>query len=266
MQCPAAHKTCARSGRGPLPILLSLLLLLSGTVCYANGCPIGDWTYSESSLQKARGRIKSTAHKSVSSRIQCGLAIDEAFDGAAVFPKECSACVREYVGFLLDMTQYERLAAEQTASAKSRSDYYESEIRTRRKLAEFLRALPQEDWTRATWTRNFEGLGDAMERMHDGHDYHVAATLAADRDMSVKTFETWARAIRSCDEWDFVQGQNRDLPALKEALLCVDECKLALTRILDRSRIGAVDGPNIDLALSALLPANEDCPIHPASN
>lgn len=247
--------------------LLGFLALLplglpaeAATAAAATACE-QDWEYSVASLQAARNLLKSPARQDVRSRINCGRQVLDALDRATL-PEGCAQCRREYARLLLDHIARLRALAEGSASANNRKHYYEQEIATRQRFGEFLASSGDEELAKAYWSRNFEGLGDAMERAHFGQQYHEEALSAShSRIMSDKSFKTWARAIRSCEEWDFASGPNRDMVGLRKSLLCEDECRQALSTIRQRVQEGRViDQALMTQVLDGLLPALESCP------
>ncbi|MGH8051276.1 MAG: hypothetical protein ACREPB_11505 [Arenimonas sp.] len=224
----------------------------------------GDWTFRKESLQEARRRIKSPVHKQVANRVDCGLIIRDALS-TADFPVKCLDCEREYVQFLRDFIAYTRSTAERSTSERDEKEYYETEIEARKTLGEFLATSKNDELIDTYWSANFDGLGDAMERVGDGKQFHVEAlTASSGHVMSDKSYKTWARAIRSCESWNFARGQNRDMKGLRKVLLCVDECRLALTKIRARVNQGrVVDKVLMGEILDGLLPALDSCPVDP---
>jgi hypothetical protein len=154
-----------------------------------------------------------------------------------------------------------RKAAEQSAVRGTQLDYYKLELDTRLKLGDYLVETGDQSLIDKFWSDNFEGMGDAMDRSGLGMDFHQEALRNRSRVMTDKSFKTWAKAIRSCASWDFRLGQDYDLPKLKRALLCADECRTALTKIRERSKSGqAQDSESVSDVLDTLLPALEQCP------
>lgn len=225
----------------------------------------GDWTFQKEFLQEARRRIKSPVHKQVANRVDCGLIIRDSLR-TADFPVNCLDCEREYVQFLRDFIEYTRSTAERSTSERDEHEYYETEIEARKTLGEFLAASKNDALISTYWSANFDGLGDAMERVGSGKQFHdEALTASRGHVMSDKSFKTWARAIRSCESWNFARGRNRDMPGLRKVLLCVDECRLALTKIRQRVDQGrVVDKVLMGEILDGLLPTLESCPVQTA--
>lgn len=246
-------------------VWLGILFLVSALApignAHAKAFCDGAWTFQKGSLQEARRRIKSPVHKQVANRVDCGLIIRDALR-AEDFPAKCPDCEREYVQFLRDFIEYTRSTAERSTSERDEREYYETEIEARKALGEFLAASKNESLVSTYWSANFDGLGDAMERVGSGRQFHdEALTASREHVMSDKSFKTWARAIRSCESWNFARGRNRDMPGLRKVLLCVDECRLALSKIhqrVDQGRV--VDKVLMGEILDGLLPALESCP------
>lgn len=246
--------------------LLGLLLWTTSAVAQAKACGSNaTWTFTEQSLQNARQRVKSDAHKSAVSRVRCGKEIIEAI-GRPEQSSACESCVREYVGMLQDVIAFTRYAAEHTASKENEKRYYDSEIQTRLVLGRFLLDTKNKDFISRYWRENFEGLGDAAERAKMGERFHQEASQAAQEQMlSPKSFRTWAKAVRSCESWNFVDGESRDLAKLRKILLCAEDCRAALTRIRNRAAKGeGIDRENIEEDLAELLPALDRCPTEPS--
>lgn len=218
------------------------------------------WKYELEFIQKARERVKAPNHPSTVSRITCGTGLIDAI-GKPVLTPPCPECAKEYVGLLLDVIAYTRFAAEKSASNQGKLKYYESEIATRLTLGQFLLDTRDTQLIDDYWSRNFEGLGDAMERSKLGQRFHEEASkAAATRQLSLKSYETWARAVRSCEAWDF-QGQNRDLKKLRSILNCVEDCSRALERIQRRAKQGErPDREILEEQLGDLLPPSGQCP------
>lgn len=247
--------------RWPGLLLLAIVTLWPAHAAQAKGCA-GDWDYSESSLQNARRRLKSPAHPNALSRVQCGTDLTAALE-LAEWPTDCPRCRREYIGLMNDLIEYTRRAAEVAKAHKNKMELYRREVETRTTLGDFLLATRDADLIKTYWSKNFDGMGDAMERGGFGKSFHERAQALPQRDQvySEKTFQTWARDIRSCPVWDFRAGQNKDFPALRRTLMCSEECRRALERIRQRASSGqAEDKVAMGEVLDDLLPAVEDCP------
>lgn len=222
-------------------------------------CENVTWTYEVTSLQSARKSIKSNAHPDVKSHVDCGLAVVQSLELAEIAP-DCAECRQEYVQLMRDVVFYVRLAAENAASSSNRDAYYEHEIETRLKLGAYLLSSKDNALIKRYWVANFEGLGDAMERVRQGARFHEVATLAGSQVLSQKVFGTWTKAIRSCAAWDFTHGENKDMPGLRKAL-CVEPCKRAVERIRRRAQAGMVENKESMLELlDDLLPDVRQCP------
>jgi len=243
-------------------LLLLTIFWLVPTNASANTFCEKDWRPSVGELQEARARIKSNSLKNASARIKCAKPIVAALSGKTIDPA-CALCEREYVALLKDVGRYARDAAEQSASLENKQKLYRYEIDVRQSLGAFLTTASDRTLFVKDWQSNFEALGDAMERIGSGSEFHRLALVASTRgQISQKSYETWARAIRSCQDWNFQSGRNRDLAGLKKVLLCVDECKLALTKIRQRATSGTPDsGLLINDILDTLLPALAECPV-----
>lgn len=239
---------------------LAALVAFQSTEASA-GRPVCDkvWDATVESLQEARRRLKSPEHRQLSGRIACGNAILLNLEA----PSGCPGCSVEYVQLLRDYIVYLRRAAEWTASKNNWRAYYQAEIDARERLGEFLADADEAAPVQAYWSDNFEGLGDAMERLGAGQRYHDEALAASStRILSDKAFKTWARAIRSCQVWDFAAGRDRDLPGLNKILLCADQCNAALNTIRRRVNDGRVtDKQRMTEILDGLLPAIGNCPV-----
>jgi hypothetical protein len=242
--------------------MLFLLLWAAIPAAQARACGSDAvWSFTEKALQSARARVKSEAHRSPVSRVRCGKEIIEAI-GRPDKASQCSACIREYIGLLQDVIDFTRRAATQSASIPNKRLLFESEIQIRLLLGQFLLDSQKADLIAKYWRENFEGLGDAAELGGLGERFHEVASLAAQEHMlSPKSFRTWAKAVRSCETWNFVDSERRDLPMLRRILLCVEDCRAALTRIRNRAAKSAgPDRENIEEDFAELLPALGDCP------
>ena len=243
------------------------LLVAVGVCCLlplkhasARGCS-AQWTFETSSLQEARRRIKSPVHRTVWSRVECGTDVLDALASQEGPAKDCRPCKHEYIQLLRDVTRYMRLSAEETRAKEGRLAYYKLEIETRLKLGEFLVETGDQKLIDDYWSDNFEGMGDAMDRANLGKEFHQEALRNRTRVLNDKSFSTWAKAIRSCQSWDFRQGENTDRIKLERALLCADECRQALTKIRERANSGqGMDSRAISDVLDTLLPALKQCP------
>ncbi len=242
--------------------ILCLLLLATTSVAQARACRSdAAWSFTENSLQNARARVKSNAHKSAVSRVQCGQEIIEAIGGPEK-ASQCDSCIREYVGLLLDVISYTREAVKQSESEANKKLYYDYQIETRLLFGRFILDTQRKNLVAQYWRDNFEGLGDAAESAKLGERFHREASLAAQEQMlSLKSFRTWAKAVRSCKAWNFVESEKRDLPMLQRILLCTEDCRAALTRIRNRAaRSQGIDRENIEEELAESLPALGNCP------
>lgn len=220
------------------------------------------WTFQDNSLQEARRRMKSPIHKQVADKVSCGLTIRDALSLSSTdFPTQCITCEQEYVQFLRDFISFTRRAAERSTSETLRRKYYETEIEAHHTLNDFLLSDREDkSLVQKYWSSNFEGLGDAMERIGLGKQFHdEALEMSQKYVMSGKSYKTWARAIRSCKSWNFTAGENLAFNKLP-AVLCVDECRFALTGIRSRVNEGHVENKVLmNEILAGMLPTVESC-------
>lgn len=226
----------------------------------ASGCSNREWSYAVTDLQEARRRIKSRSLPQAEMRARCGLQVLEALEQGQM-PTDCPACNEEYVQLLRDTAYFANIAASLVASKKYQKDLRESEIQIRIDLNTFLIDSSDDQLISKYWRLNFEELGDALDNGNDARRYHEQASLAPAALLSRKSYGTWVKAIRSCEVWDFRQGEKRDMPGLRKAL-CGEGCRRGVERL--RARAHKVTFNNKDLFLERLddmLPDTAQCPV-----
>jgi hypothetical protein len=240
--------------------MIALFFLIPARSAEAKWC-VSQWSYSLGSLQEARRRIKSPVHHSAASRVRCGRDVISALNLTEWPAQVCSACSHEYIQLLRDLVVFTRSAAEDSAARDTKLAYYRLEIEIRIMLGNYLVKTEDESLIEKYWSHNFEGMGDAMNRSNLAKEFHLEVLRNRNRSLTDKIFDTWAKAIRSCEKWNFRRGENHNLESLKRSLLCAVECRQALTKIRARASIGqAVDKAAVSDILDTLLPALEACP------
>lgn len=241
--------------------VVGFLLLSAFQSAFAINCSNERWDLSEKSLQEARRRIKSDAHPGSTNRVKCALDIISVVGENTRPEGECVACRNEYIGLQKDMLVFIRDAARRAKSANRKTEYYELEVKTRVTFGEYLISLKDPNLINLEWSDNFEGLGDAMEKARMGRDFHEYVILANNLPLTEKSYKSWSRAVRSCDAWNFVGGDNNSIVTLRPKLLCNEDCRIALETI--RARAAEDVGPNSAAIRSLLdnrLPKLDECP------
>lgn len=246
--------------------LLLLLALPSGIAIATpastsgDGCASREWSYDVSDLQEARRRVKSSSLPRAEVRARCGLKILEALEQAQM-PQDCAACNEEYVQLLRDTAYFANSAARRVGSERYRQELREHEIQIRTSLNSFLIDSSDDELISRHWRLNFEELGDALDNNNDARDYHEQASQAPVALLSRKSFGTWVKAIRSCDVWDFRQGERRDMPGLRKAL-CQEGCRRGVERVYARAKEATFKNKELFLEhLADVLPDMAQCPI-----
>lgn len=247
-----------------LACILELVLLASpvtaAQVSTGVGCASREWSYEIADLQEARRRVKSSSLPQAEMRARCGLKILEILEQAQM-PRDCAACSEEYVQLVRDTAYFVSVAAKRVGSKKYQKELRASEIKIRTDLSSFLIDSNNEQLISKHWQLNFEELGDALDKNNDARSYHEQASLAPAVLLSRKAFGTWVKAVRSCDVWNFRQGENRDMPALSRAL-CVEGCRKGVERLRARALQAAFSNKDLFLEqLNDVLPDTAQCPI-----
>jgi hypothetical protein len=221
------------------------------------GCA-GPWTFEEGSLQNARRLVKLPDGREPEDRARCGLRALEQL--GEVEPTElCEHCRAEYVGLLDDTADYLGKAALRTQSTNFRTALFKQEIETRLSLAAFLNDSEDERLIKKFWKRNFEGLGDALDRTNDAGRFVAQARLSDPGLMGYRSFETWSRAVRSCSAWNFRSAEKMSKKAIWSNT-CSEDCRADVARIRQRSELARErERRNIAELLDDRLPRVEEC-------
>lgn len=253
--------------KGVLILTCLLLVALPSGVAIAtpastsgDGCAAREWSYDVSDLQEARRRVKSSSLPKAEVRARCGLKILEALEQAQM-PPDCAACNEEYVQLLRDTAYFANTAARRVRSKKYQQELRAHEIQIRANLNTFLIDSGDEALISRHWRLNFEELGDALDNNNDARSYHEQASQAPVALLSRKSLGTWVKAVRSCDIWDFRQGERRDMPGLRKAL-CQEDCRRGVERVYARAREATFKNKELFLEhLGDVLPDMAQCPV-----
>ena len=207
--------------------------------------------YTKISLQNGRALVKGKG-KSTYDKVKCAETI---LSSPALNDVDtaCKECAFEYAGLLSDAAYYMRLVADNSVDRGVSEAYYEKELKTRQTLDEFLETSESDELNRKYFRINFEGIADDMEELKMGFDYRTLALSESDRrNLSPKSFEIWARAVRSCNNWNFASSFGSAL--LKN--LCSEDCEDDFRAIMQRSE---TVGPDSRSRVTALLPPIQRC-------
>ncbi len=251
--------------------LPSMLVTCAMVICFlaypmpaaALDCSSPSWHTTEKSLQEARRRIKSKTHRHSRNKARCAFEVIDAI-GSRSPVTSCAECVREYIGLLKDSIHFARSAAQdvEDRDGNLRAQYLEREIKMRLLFGDYLIKSQDQKLVDSEWIQNFEGLGDAMEMTLQGQAFHIYALGSTGHELSLRSYETWMKAIRSCNQWNFVAGVNVEFKKLRPTLLCEPSCRKALEVIKRRADAhSGMDKAGIVEVLDYWLPSMESCPL-----
>ena len=217
--------------RHRFPSQTLVLALLASAASAEVVCTLDQATLSVAALQRARGRLSQPGLRTAGSREDCAKKLVESVDQTPV--DGCSAgCLRELVGVYTDAALKIRQALLASNNPGNRVLYAKDEIGVRTRLHEKLKnEAKQIDPSGAELRRNFGELADVYELLDDPRSYHqMISSDAARAALGPKAFGVWAKALRSCSEWKFLAGSNRDSPQLIRAL-CDESCRPELEKL-----------------------------------
>lgn len=186
-------------------------------------------------LQKMRGRI--TGAEGAYKRVDCALKLIPQIDQSDL-NKTCHACSSEYFGILRDSASFARQVATPSRNRDTKAAYFGHEIFFRTILIEFLKSETGRafDPSGEKLRKNFKEIADTFALAERGQDFHqLFISQPSTLKFDVAVYALWAKAVRSCNEWDFKSGVNRGVTGEKLVnALCGENCSRALERVEKR--------------------------------
>lgn len=250
-------------------VVVGVLMAIAGSGVAASAPPVcaDDVTYDVAGIQEARRRLKHPK-RNENGRVNCAEKVLGSPELNLPAPG-CAACDAEYVGLLRDASFFMHQAATRTASRSNVEPYLAKERAVRESLHEFLSTPDRAELWLRFGRENLEGLGDVYEGLarvskspeHFARRYvELMETQPNDAPISGRVGEIWARAVRSCDAWDFLSVSNRSDSQVATAV-CSPGCDDEFSDL--RTRAEALTPPqrrSIDRLLPALSVCSETRP------
>jgi hypothetical protein len=213
--------------------------------CFSAPAPAADcagrsWPSTHLGLQQARAAIPAPSFTTIHTRARCARNIAK-----AVMPPDagCTECVLEYSRLLTDVTAIQREGYSQTSTSnrKVRKEYLETEFAIRRDLHFFLMEMASAVALEQLAKLNIAYAGSCIELLAkldpNGKQallFHELATSVQQNDLlGPQSLRSWAKAVRSCDNWDISSGENRDDKGVR-AMLCGPDCRSYLRQFTER--------------------------------
>ena len=198
-------------------------------------------------LQRARARIMDS-QKTQFERSECGQSA--AIDALPFF--DCGYCQKEVIGLFKDAAKMQRESAlEYKSDQLSYISFLNDEIKIRVNLNLYFNN--HSDLIELQKV-NLAEIADAYERTERGMEFHQYASAQSGKDaFGVTPFVVWAKAIRSCSDWNFNAGKNRISTIQLRNAICVSACQSEYKKI--ESALKNSSDPNISNEVHAFIPA-----------
>lgn len=237
-----------RSGAARLrgALLFVILLSIVPSASFATADPEKfcnrDWEYNLPSIQEAARRIRHAVFRDDPlARADC-IRIVLSSPGLSIIDPNCSECAGQFASLLSDSATFTRQAVPKLRTNDNKLAVLRREQVIRERLHDLILNDASNQLVRRYLERNFEEWGDSLESA--GLYYGARDTAKTFHDlvltqesvdwMTKKSIDTWARALRSCPEWNFRSGRDRDKAKLTDTLCKGKEaCGEALREVVD---------------------------------
>lgn len=190
-------------------------------------CGTGAWESTLTGLQSARAAIAPEKHRNVHSRAECAHALAENVQAPAA---DCTACILEYARLLVDAATLQRRGFAAAKNSKVRTDYLKVEFQLRETLHHYLAGQSGDGPLAGIRSANLAEAGTCAEILatlapEDRYPqkFHELAASTDASWLGPSSRKSWAKAIRSCSNWDISTGENRANSAVIVAL-CASDC------------------------------------------